>query len=82
MTNQAINLHNMDVAPLELYELIQFMAVMLLSHFTNFTFKLVIKDMNEHSFITPTLERLRWIQHNFKLYSPSQRGDMNGAQNW
>ena len=82
MTNQAINLHNMDVASLELYELVQFVAVMLLSHFSNYAFKLVIKDMNERNFITPTLERLRWIQHNFKLYSPSQRGDTKGTQNW
>jgi hypothetical protein len=82
MTNQAINLHDMGVATLELYELVQFMAVLLLSHFSNFPFHLVIKDMKERNFITPTLERLRWIQLNFKLYSPSQRGDTNGTQNW
>jgi hypothetical protein len=82
MTNQAINLHDMGVATLELYELVQFMAVLLLSHFLNFPFHLVIKDMKERNFITPTLERLRWIQLNFKLYSPSQRGDTNGTQNW
>jgi hypothetical protein len=79
MTNQAINLHDMGVATLELYELVQFMAVLLLSHFSNFPFHLVIKDMKERNFITPTLERLRWIQLNFKLYSPSQRGDTNGT---
>jgi hypothetical protein len=82
MTNQAINLHELDVDPLELFELVQFMAILLLSHYSNFSFKLVIEDMKERNLITPTLERLRWIQHNFKLYSPSQRGDVSGAHSW
>jgi hypothetical protein len=82
MTNQAINLHEFDVAPLELFELVQFMAILLYSHFSNFSFKLVVEDMKTRNLITPTLERLRWIQYNFKLYSPSQRGDLSGAHSW
>lgn len=83
MTNQAINLHEFDVAPLELFELVQFMAILLFSHFSNFSCKLVVEDMKTRNLITPTLEWLWWIQYyNFKLYLPSQRGDLSGAHSW
>jgi hypothetical protein len=67
MTNQAINLHNMTVDSLEQYEMVQFMAILLLSHYSRYSFKVVIKDLNERNFITPTLERLRWIQKHMML---------------
>jgi hypothetical protein len=82
MTNQAIRLHNLDAAVLELFELVQFTAILMHSHFSNFSFESVIDDMNARNLITPTLERLRWIQHNFKLYSPSKRGEVIGANSW
>jgi hypothetical protein len=39
MTNQAINLHNMTVDSLEQYEMVQFMAILLLSHYSRYSFK-------------------------------------------
>lgn len=77
-TNEFINLKNVDVEQVEYYEMIQLVALLHYSHFTNWNFEITIDQWKERGYAAPELKRLRWLQQNMKIYPATGRGSTTG----
>jgi len=81
-TNEFINLHELSEETIQYYEMVQLVAFVHYSHFTNWSFEIAIEQWAERGYAVPELTRLHWIQQNMKLYPATARGDMTGHRTW
>ena len=81
-TNEFIKLQKLDEEEVQYYEMVQVVALLHYSHFTNWNFKITITQWEERGLAVPSLERLRWIQQNMKIYPATGRGNTIGQRSW
>ena len=61
-------LKKLDKEKVEFYKMIQLVALLHYSHFTNWNFEITIKQWSERGYAVPNLEHLCWLQQNMKIY--------------
>ena len=79
--NESINLHSLDQAPLRRSDMLRFIAVLLYSHCTGFSFGFTITSLQRLGFTPPSLSTVQFICTHILAFSPSNRGD-TGNDTW
>ena len=82
---QSINLHGTGrsaVSKVELHDMYRFLAIMLYSHCTGFSFKKTIEIMSKrYGFQNISLTMIQFISNNILAFSPTNRGNL-GTITW
>ena len=79
--NELFILRGMEMRRLGLDDMYQYVAVLLLSHCTGFSFSKTIAMLLDCGCSPPSLERVRFISTHILAYSPTYRGDL-GSTTW
>ena len=75
--NEHISLYRISQDAVEMKDMYQYVAVLLLSHLTGISFKKTTTLLQDLNCATPPLDRMRFVSMNIKGFSPTSRGDVS-----
>lgn len=79
--NYFIRLNELSQSQVVLADMYSYVAILLLSHATGFSFERIIEMLKQTGHIPPSFSRIRFAAERIKAYSPTRSGD-NGGNSW